>query len=141
MKVKLLFLLLSITVIYSSCGGKKSGGNVQTAENQANAPAADYKMMIIARLSVKPERAKDFVTVAREMVEKSNKESGCSLYQLYQDPIDNSKYVFVEEYKNQAAVDAHFATDYFKAFGPRIKDLVNGPTEIKVITVAKEVIK
>ena len=104
-------------------------------------PVAKGKMMIVAKLSVKPEKAKNFTAVAKEMIEKSNTESGCSFYQLYQDPYNSSKFVFVEEYKNQAAVDAHFATDYFKAFGPKIADLVSGPAEIKVISVAKEVVK
>ena len=102
------------------------------------ATTADTKMVIIAKLSVKPEKTKDFIKIAKEIIEKSNKEPGCLSYQLYQDPYDASKFVFVEEYKNQAAVDSHFATEHFKAFGPKIGDLVSAPAEIKVISVAKE---
>lgn len=120
---------------------KKSGESVQVPQILPTAPVMDYKMMIIAKVSVKPEKVKDFTGVAKEMIEKSNKENGCSFYQLYQDPYDNSRFVFVEEYKNQSAVDAHFATDYFKAFGLKIGDLIIGPPEIKVVTVAKEVIQ
>ncbi len=138
MKVKLFILLLSLSVIYSSCGPKKSVESAKVADTLTKALPVDYKMMIIAKLNLKPDKAKDFIAAAREMIELSNKESGCNFYQLYQDPYDNSKFVFVEEYKNQAAVDAHFATDYFKAFGPKIGDLVTGPAEIKVISVAKE---
>ena len=105
------------------------------------APAVDSKMMIVARLSIKPDKIKDFTEVAKEMIANSNKEEGCTSYQLFQDPYDNSKFVFVEEYKNQAAVDAHFATDYFKAFGTKIGDLIAGAPEIKVITVGTEVIQ
>lgn len=141
MKVKLLILLLIMSVFYSSCGGKKAEVKVQNTVTQAVQPAPDYKMMIIAKLSVKPEKTKEFIAAAKEMIEKSNTESGCNFYQLYQDPYDNSKFVFVEEYKNQAAVDEHFAKDYFKAFGPKIADLVTGPAEIKIVSVAKEVIQ
>ncbi|OFY49831.1 MAG: hypothetical protein A2X22_00370 [Bacteroidetes bacterium GWF2_49_14] len=95
-------------------------------------------MMIIAKVSVKPDKTRVFVAAAREIIEKSNKEAGCSFYQLYQDPYDNSRFVFVEEYRNQAAVDAHFATDHFKGFGAKIGDLVAGPPDIKIITVAAE---
>ena len=98
----------------------------------------DPKMVIIAKVSVKPEKTKDFIAVAKEIIEKSNKEPGCLSYQLYQDPYDASKFVFVEEYKNQAAVDSHFATEHFKAFGPKIGDMVSAPADIKVISVAKE---
>ena len=141
MKVKLLVLLVSLAILSGSCGNKKPGESVKVPETLTAAPAVDSKMMIVAKLSVKPEKAKDFIEAAREMIEKSNKESGCSFYQLYQDPYDNSKFVFVEEYKNQAAVDAHFATDYFKAFGPKIGDLIIGPPEIKIVSIAKEVIQ
>ena len=141
MKVKLLVLFVSLTILSGSCGNKKSGESAKVPETLTASPAVDSKMMIVAKLSVKPEKAKDFIEAAREMIEKSNKESGCSFYQLYQDPYDNSKFVFVEEYKNQAAVDAHFATDYFKAFGPKIGDLIIGAPEIKIVSVAKEVIQ
>ena len=86
-------------------------------------------------------KIKDFLIVAKEMVEKSNKEAGCKSYQLYQDPYFNNKFIFVEEYKDQSAIDAHFATDYFKAFGPKISTLVQEPGKIKIITVAKVVDK
>ena len=141
MKAKLLTLLLLLAVVSVSCGNNKSGENMNTSKTLTAAPAVDYKMMIIAKLSIKPEKIKDFNEVAKELIEKSNAESGCSFYQLYQDPYDNSKYVVVEEYKNQAAVDAHFASDYFKAFGPKIGDMIIGAPEIKVISVAKEVIQ
>jgi quinol monooxygenase YgiN len=141
MKMNLFVALLSFSILAGSCGYKKSGEPGNINETSSAEPAIDSKMMIIAKLSVKPEKVKDFTEAAKEIIENSNKESGCSFYQLFQDPYDNSKFVFVEEYKNQAAVDAHFAADYFKAFGPKIGDFILGPPEIKIITVGKEVIK
>jgi quinol monooxygenase YgiN len=141
MKVKLLVLFILFAVMNSSYGSTKSGDIVKGSNIQAKTTVPENKMMIIAKVNVKPEKVKEFIEAAREMIEKSNKESGCSFYQLYQDPYDNSKFVFVEEYKNQSSVDAHFASDYFKGFGPKIGDLVSGPAEIKIITEAKEVIQ
>jgi len=141
MKVKLFVLLLSIAMASASCGNKKTGETSNVPVTTAVASSVDSKMMIVAKLSVKHEKIKDFTEVAKEMIEKSNKETGCTFYQLFQDPYDNSKFVFVEEYKNQAAVDTHFATDYFKAFGIKIGDLIAGAPEIKVVTVGKEVIQ
>lgn len=123
-KVKWLFTLVALVIISTSF-----------------TTLTDTKMVIIAKVSVKPEKTKDFIAAAKEIIAKSNKEPGCLSYQLYQDPYDASKFVFVEEYKNQAAVDAHFATEHFKAFGPKIGDMVSAPADIKVITVAKEDIR
>lgn len=141
MKVKLFVLLLSIALVSVSCGNKKTAENSNIPLTTITAPAVDSKMMIVAKLSVKPDKIKDFTEVAKEMIEKSNTETGCTSYQLFQNPYDNTKFVFVEEYKNQAAVDQHFATDYFKAFGTKIGDLIVSAPEIKVISVGKEVIQ
>lgn len=139
MKVKLLVLFFGTILILSSCGNKKNVSSTQAADSLIKAPAPDYAMMITARLNVKPEKVKDFLAAAKEMIENSNKEAGCKSYQLFQDPYDNTGFIFVEAYKNQAAVEAHFGSDYFKAFGPKTSDLVQGPAKIKIIFVAKEV--
>jgi len=138
MKEKLAVLLFSLALLSISYGSTLSGQKTQVTGTPKQAPVADNGMMIVAKLAVKPEKVKAFTEAAKEIIEKSNKEPGCKSYQLYQDPYDNTKFVFVEEYKNQAAVDAHFASDYFKAFGPKIGDLVAEPAKIKIITVAKE---
>lgn len=129
MKATLSLLLVGLVMIGGSCAGLKS---------TESAKAADHKMMIVAKLSIKPEKVTNFITAAREIIAKSNQESGCLSYQLYQDPYDPSGFVFVEEYKNQAAVDFHFATEHFKTFGPKIGDMVAAPAEIKIIGVASE---
>jgi quinol monooxygenase YgiN len=141
MKLKTLAVLLIFAGTLTNCTSKKPAGNANISDPPKQTTSMDYKMMIVAKLSVKPEKTKDFIEAAKEIIEKSNKEAGCSFYQLYQDPYDNSKFVFVEEYKNQAAVDFHFATDHFKAFGPKIGDLVLGPPEIKIVSIATEVTK
>jgi quinol monooxygenase YgiN len=139
MKVKILVLFFVLALILSSCGNKKPVEVSQVADSLIKAPVPDYGMMIVAKVFVKPEKIKEFTEAAKEMIEKSNMESGCRFYQLYQDPYVNTKFVFVEQYDNQAAVDAHFASDYFKGFGPKVTDLVSEPSQIKVVSVAKEV--
>jgi len=139
MKTKLMVILFSIALLSTSYGSANTVKNMKNKENPKQSSSDESGMMIIAKLKVKPEKVKAFTEAAKEMIEKSNKEAGCKSYQLYQDPYDNSRFVFVEEYKNQAAVDAHFASDYFKAFGPKMGELVAEPAKIKIVTVAKEV--
>jgi len=127
-------------VALGACGGKDSS-KMQKADSQTEIAPADQKRMIIAKLTVKPDRCVEFIAAARGMIEKSNLEAGCTFYQLYRDPYDSTRFVFVEEYKNQIAVDNHFSTEYFKSFGSEIADLVAGPAEIKVIGVASEELK
>ena len=127
-------------LITASCGNNPDAGSNNVPETSVAQPV-DSKMVIIAKLTIKPEKIKDFTEAAKDIIAKSNAESGCNYYQLFQDPYDNTKFVFVEEYTNQAAVDAHFATEHFKGFGPQNGDMIVGAPEIKVITVAKEVVQ
>jgi quinol monooxygenase YgiN len=138
MKTKFLVLLLCFALFSISYGSNKTDNNRRNSSPSLQTTVSESGMMIIAKVSVKPEKVKAFTDAAKGIIAKSNKEPGCKSYQLYQDPYDNTKFVFVEEYKNQAAIDAHFASDYFKAFGPEIADLVSEPAKIKIITVAKE---
>ena len=141
MKAKLLILSFCLCLISSGYANSQTPETSKSSASAMKPSVPDKAMMIVAKLSVKPEKVKSFIEAAKEMIQKSNKEPGCKSYQLYQDPYDNNKFVFVEEYKNQAAVDAHFASDYFKAFGPKMNDIVAEPGKIKIITIDKEDIK
>jgi quinol monooxygenase YgiN len=138
MKSYVSVLLICLAMIYSSCGNKKTTEFKTVADTLAT-KTPDYGMMIVAHVHVKADKTKEFAEAAKEMIENSNKEAGCRFYQLYESPYDATRFVFVEQYDNQAAVDAHFASDYFKGFGPKITDLLAEPSKIKIVSVAKEV--
>jgi len=141
MKTKLMVIFFSVVLLSTSYGSINTSKDMQNKDNPKQSAPVESGMMIVAHVSVKPEKVKAFIEAAKEIIEKSNKEAGCKSYQLYQDPYNSTKFVFVEEYKNQAAIDAHFAADYFKAFGTKIADLVQEPAKIKIISVSKEVMK
>lgn len=141
MKTKLLVIFFSFALLSASYGTVNTNNDMKEKGNSKQSSSDEAGMMIVAHVSVKPEKVKAFTEAAKEIIEKSNKEAGCKSYQLYQDPYNNTKFVFVEEYKNQAAIDAHFASEYFKAFGPKITEMVQEPAKIKIISVSKEVMK
>lgn len=134
MKFLAFFLVTAIACI--SCKTKTTSENNDT---MTTAISTDNPRMIIAKVFIKPGREADFAAAARSIIEKSNSEEGCLFYQLYQDPYVTTNFIFVERYKNQAAVDFHFGTTYFSEFGEQIGDMVSQPAEIKVIDVAGEV--
>ena len=72
---------------------------------------------VVATIKVKPGMEQQFEAVAKELVAKVNaNEPGCRLYALHRAEAPQT-YVFMERYTDQAAVEAHRATDYFKALG------------------------
>jgi quinol monooxygenase YgiN len=135
MKTKTLILTVLISIIGISCKPKTAeiSSQPETAVQQT-----DLKKMILAKVFIKPGSESDFIEAAKVMIENSNKEEGCLGYMLYQDPYEKTNFIFVESYVNQAAVDAHFATTYFKEFGSRIADITSKPSEIKVLDIAGE---
>ena len=135
MKTKILFFSVLISVIGISCKPKTSE---TPSETKAIVQSTDFKKMIIAKVFIKPGKEADFIEAAKVMIENSNKEEGCLGYMLYQDPYEKTNFIFVESYKNQATIDAHFATPYFKEFGTKIADITSKSTEIKILDIAGE---
>ena len=84
----------------------------------------------VATLKVKPGMEQAFEAVAKELVAKVNaNEPGCALYALHHSEAPHT-YVFMERYVVQAAVDAHRATDYFKALGRKMGEFMEGRPEV-----------
>ena len=88
---------------------------------------------VVATIKVKAGMEKEFETVAKELVAKVNaNEPGCKLYALHR--LDGAggapTYVFMERYVDQAAVEAHRATDYFKALGRKMGEYMDGRAEV-----------
>lgn len=88
---------------------------------------------VVATLKVKAGMEREFEAVAKELVAKVNaNEAGCKLYALHRrdDAGDVPTYVFMERYVDQAAVEAHRATDYFKALGRKMGEFMEGRAEV-----------
>ena len=85
---------------------------------------------IVATIRVKPGMEQQFEAVAKELVANVNaNEPGCTLYALHHGDVAGT-YVFMERYVDQAAVDAHRATDYFKALGRKMGEYMDGRPEV-----------
>lgn len=138
MKTKILILSILLVFAGFSCKQKNAPAVPESTPAETVAPAPDYQKMIIAKAYIKPGKEADFINAAKSIIESSNKEEGCLGYQLYQDPYEKTNFIFVEKYKNQAAIDFHFAAPYFSEFGTLIADWTSKPTEIKIINIAAE---
>jgi quinol monooxygenase YgiN len=135
MRTKLL-LLVVLMMLSFSCRQKTTVMDQQAQQNTVQ--PSDGQKMIIAKLSIKPENTADFIKAAQGIIKSSNEEEGCIEYQLFQSPYDQTSFVFVEKYVNQAAIDHHFGAPYFKEFGSTISGWTNGPAEIKIYDISGE---
>ena len=135
MRTQLFVFLIMTGLFVCSC---KQTAQKDQSEPESAVQTPEYKKMITAKVFVKPGREADFIDAAKKMVENANKEEGCLGYMLYQDPYDKTNFIFVERYINQAAIDFHFETPYFKEFGTITADMTSKPAEVKILDIAGE---
>ncbi|MGH6809926.1 MAG: putative quinol monooxygenase [Ensifer adhaerens] len=79
---------------------------------------------IIAYLTAHPGKGADVLSLASPLIEATRREAGCISYELYHKPAEPDALVFVETWKDKAAVDAHFAEPHLKAFQAAMADLL-----------------
>ncbi|MBJ9955190.1 MULTISPECIES: putative quinol monooxygenase [unclassified Acinetobacter] len=77
--------------------------------------------------------AEDFIQVDKidlvlplyqELVEKTKQEAGCIAYDLYHDLRNTGHFVFVEEWIDRAALDAHVQSEHFQRLVPLIDQYI-----------------
>ncbi len=135
MKTRIIFLFTFFIIMTTSCNQQTPN---QAAKTEDTAQTADYPKMITAKIFIKPGRESDFIEAAKIMIDSVKTEQGCLSYMLYQDPYENTNFIFVERYKNQAAIDFHFGTTYFKEFGEKTADMTSKPSDVKILDIAGE---
>ena len=88
---------------------------------------------LIARLPMKEDKVEEAIAAIKELVVEVAKEEGTLLYTLNRDPKNPTTLVFMERYKDKAAMDAHSATPHFKAFFAKCAAFLSGRPEIAMM--------
>ena len=92
---------------------------------------------IVATLAVQPAHRAELLAVFRDLVAKSRAEAGNLRYDLHQDLQNENRFVFVETWQDQAAVDSHNASGHFQGFVQAI-DGKTDSVEIVLMTDVSE---
>ena len=89
---------------------------------------------ITAQMMVKPGCEEKFEEAMLSLASKVNSnEPGNLLYELCKDA--DGKYLVMELYEDETAVDAHRSASHIKESGPSFKGLMSGPPIIKKMSV------
>jgi len=87
---------------------------------------------VIARLKIQEGKNEEFETIFAELSTAVHEnETGCNFYALHK--ADSTTYVVLEQYVDQAALDAHGQTDYFKSIGAKLGGCMAGRPEIEYL--------
>ena len=116
----------------SCCCGDKTDKAHEPATNKA------IKLVIAATVEIQPDKVEQFRQATESLITGSRAETGCISYSMYESATEQNKFFFFEEWKDQAAVDSHFATQHFKDFGKLLDETGTGPAIVKILEVSAE---
>ncbi len=87
---------------------------------------------IVAKNYVKPECVQAFKDTAKELIEKSRAEEGNIFYTLNVSVNDPNTLVFIENWKDQAAIDFHNKSEHFTGIVPKLGQLCAREGEVEL---------
>lgn len=91
-------------------------------------------IVLVATLTVQPDKTAQFEAVFTELAAQVRaNEKGCRLYQLTRTRKDAGVYKVLELYDDQAALDAHMQTEYFKGAAGKFGGLLAGKVDAEFL--------
>ena len=93
-------------------------------------------ILVTGRAHVPAEHRERFIAVASEMCSRSREEDGCGGYRVYADLEQDDRYIFVEEWADEEALQRHFGGAHTRAFMGDLRDLLGEPADVVFHTTA-----
>jgi len=88
---------------------------------------------LVAKIRTLDGKADEFEAAAREQIGnvKANEAGKALVYTLHRSTEDTNLFMFYEQYSDADALAAHGATDHMKAFGGKLRGLLDGRPQIE----------
>jgi len=93
-------------------------------------------IVVTGRVRIAPENRERFAEVSTEMCRRSREEAGCHGYRVYADLEQDDRYVIVEEWVDDDALQSHFSEPYTRDFLAGLFPLLAEPADALFHTVA-----
>ncbi len=90
---------------------------------------------IVAKHIIRPESIEAYEALAHELAAASQQEAGCVFYHSVQSQTDPREHVFMECWKDQAAIDIHNATEHFTRIVPQFAAFFAEDEDVKLYHV------
>jgi len=86
--------------------------------------------VIVATITPKPDKFDEVEEVLVRLIPEVHAEDGCELYALHK---GKDRFVFVEKWRDMAALGAHGGGPNIKALGEGLKGLVEGAPDVQIL--------
>jgi quinol monooxygenase YgiN len=91
-------------------------------------------VVLVALLDVKPGGEDEALAALETVIEASHTEEDCVKYALHRDNQTPTRFVFVEKWNSQAALDAHMQTPHYKELGEKLGSLLAAAPLLSITT-------
>jgi quinol monooxygenase YgiN len=91
-------------------------------------------LTITAEFSVIKDNREKFLSIIKELIDKSQNEKGCEEYSLFNDKTNRESFILIEKWKNQNSIDLHNNSEHFKELVPRLQELNERDIVVKINT-------
>ena len=88
-------------------------------------------LRVVAHLRAKAGKEEELQNLLRGLIAPTRKEAGYLEYRLYQNKSDAQDFTFVEEWADDAALDAHLASPHLVEALARIPELLEAEPDIR----------
>ncbi len=96
-------------------------------------------IVVVGRVQTDAAKREELVRIGQGVASASRSEAGCLGYRLYEDTEQENRFVFIEEWESQAALEQHFATTQVRKFMKEIPATLIAPPDVKFHTISSTV--
>lgn len=93
-------------------------------------------IVVTGRMQIAAKNRERYVQVASEMCRRSREDAGCHGYRVYADLEQEDRYVIVEEWEDEQALQEHFTQPHTREFLTALFPLLAEPADALFHTVA-----
>lgn len=92
-------------------------------------------LKVVAHLISKPDTIDQTREILLGLIEPTRVENGCIAYELFQNNVDATDSTFVEEWTNDAALEAHLESQHLLDAKTKLGDLLSAEPDIRRYTL------
>ncbi len=92
---------------------------------------AENSLRVVARIVAKPDKVDEVRALLSGLIEPTRAEGGCVSYELLQNRADPTDFTFVEEWRDDSALESHFNTGHIKGALARFQELAAEPLDLR----------
>ena len=90
------------------------------------------EIVVVGSITSRPGKEDETREALASLVAPTHAEDGCILYAMHQGAADATRFVFVERWESQEALDAHLGSDHIAAVLAKADELLSEPPDIVV---------